>query len=123
MLSGNPPVLLLPCDDPTSEIFSAINIPMGIIPFQTQFALLLRPVGQGRERPGADAICSHSSPDLSSSKRTLTTVIFGAEEAIRRLLKGSWNEFKSEINLILVLCVTHSRRFVFNLIACSFNCN
>lgn len=53
MLSGNPPVLLLPCDDPTSEIFSTINIPMGIIPFQTQFALLLRPVGKagrGREQ-------------------------------------------------------------------------
>lgn len=82
MLSGNPPVLLLPCDDPTSEIFSTINIPMGIIPFQTQFALLFRPVGQGRERPGADAICSHSSQDPSSSKLTLISVIFAVEETI-----------------------------------------
>lgn len=65
MLSGNPPVLLLPCDDPTSEIFSTINIPMGIIPFQTQFALLLRPVGKagrGREQMLSVLILQKISP-------------------------------------------------------------
>lgn len=60
----------LPCDDPTSEIFRAINIPMGIIPFQTQFALLLRPVAEAGG-PEADAICSHSSQALFSYKRAL----------------------------------------------------
>jgi len=80
MLSGNPPVLLLPCDDPTFEIFSTINIPMGIIAFQTQFALLLRPVGQSRERSRADVICSHSSEDLSSSNKHTLSVMFGVEE-------------------------------------------
>lgn len=141
MLSGNPSVLPLPCDDPTSEIFSAINIPMGIIPFQTQFALLLRPVGQGRERPRADAICSHSSEDLSSSKCTFTVsnLCWGGKKRviymkIKKLSKSNneiiYPNIKIELLLLwrncwnictLVLWITQSRRFT--LIGRRFNCN
>lgn len=38
----------LPCDDPTSEIFSAINIPMGIFsPFQSPIRSAPRTCGPG----------------------------------------------------------------------------